>query len=93
MKEQRHTRLFKMGCEACKRYYRTETRLRALSAYLKETDFAIAELKNTLLARYKHVSNQTSEKKITMEEAIRFGVKYNINPQKFFRLLKAVNKL
>lgn len=56
---QRHTHLFKMACEACRRHYSIEMILRELSDYLKLTDFPPEELKKVLQSGYEKVINQS----------------------------------
>nr|WP_268741527.1 primase C-terminal domain-containing protein [Bacteroides sp. D2] len=42
--EQRHSNVFKLACEACRRHYPQESILRELTAFFKHTDFRPKEL-------------------------------------------------
>ncbi len=55
---QRHTHLFKLACEACRRHYPQESILRELTALLKGTDFPAKELKSVLSDGYKQVNGK-----------------------------------
>lgn len=55
----RHSSLFKLACEACRRRYPQEGILRGLTAYFKHTDFPSDELKRVLSSGYKKVSEKS----------------------------------
>ena len=57
---QRHTNLFKLACEACRRRYSQESILRGLTVFFEHTDFRAEELTSVLSSGYKQVNNQTS---------------------------------
>ncbi|HJD75362.1 MAG TPA: primase C-terminal domain-containing protein, partial [Bacteroides reticulotermitis] len=56
----RHSNLFKLACEACRRQYSEKVILRELCTYLEGTDFLLAELKAVLSSGYKQVNTQNS---------------------------------
>lgn len=69
-KGQRHTHLFKMACEACRRHYPEETLLRELTTYSELTDFPIGELKSAFHSGYERVINQQPEAKPTASRPV-----------------------
>ncbi|MEY8687675.1 DUF3987 domain-containing protein [Bacteroides sp. AN502(2024)] len=56
---QRHSNVFKLACEACRRHYPQEDILRELTAFFEHTDFSSEELKSVLSSGYKQVNEQT----------------------------------
>lgn len=56
----RHTHIFKLACEACRRHYSQEVILRQLTTYFEHSDFTPGELKSVLLSGYKTVESQPS---------------------------------
>ena len=56
---QRHTNLFKLSCEACRRNYSEESVLRGISAYFKHTDFPEEEIKAVLHSGYERVNEKS----------------------------------
>ena len=57
---QRHSNVFKLACEACRRHYPQESILRGLTVFFEHTDFRAEELTSVLSSGYKQVNNQTS---------------------------------
>lgn len=57
---QRHSNLFKLACEACRRHYPQESILRELTAFFAHTDFPSGELTSVLSSGYKQVIEKTS---------------------------------
>lgn len=57
---QRHSNVFKLACEACRRHYPQESILRGLTVFFEHTDFRAEELISVLSSGYKQVNNQTS---------------------------------
>lgn len=57
---QRHTNLFKLSCEACRRHYPQKSILRELTAYFEHTDFSSGEITSVLSSGYKKVTGQSS---------------------------------
>lgn len=60
---QRHTHIFKLACEACRRHYPAEQILRELTAYLRNTNFPLAETKSILSSVYEKISNTSAASK------------------------------
>ena len=56
---QRHSNVFKLACEACRRHYPQESILRELTAFFEHTDFRPEELTSVLLSGYKQVNEHT----------------------------------
>ena len=56
---QRHSNIFKLACEACRRHYPQESILRELTAFFEHTDFRPEELTSVLLSGYKQVNEHT----------------------------------
>lgn len=67
---QRHTNLFKLACEACRRGYPQESILRGITRYFVGTDFSLAEIINTLKSSYQQVESSSSIPKTTNGSAI-----------------------
>ena len=57
---QRHSNVFKLACEACRRHYPQESILRGLTIFFEHTDFPSGELMSALSSGYKQVNEQTS---------------------------------
>ena len=57
---QRHSNVFKLACEACRRHYPQESILCGLTVFFEHTDFRAEELTSVLSSGYKQVNNQTS---------------------------------
>lgn len=55
----RHSHLFKLACEACRRRYPQESILRELTTFFEHTDFPAEELKSVLSDGYKQVNEKT----------------------------------
>ena len=53
---QRHSNVFKLACEACRRHYPQESILRELTAFFEHTDFRPEELTSVLSSGYKQVN-------------------------------------
>lgn len=53
---QRHSNVFKLACEACRRHYPQESILRKLTAFFEHTDFRSEELTSVLSSGYKQVN-------------------------------------
>lgn len=53
---QRHSNIFKLACEACRRHYPQESILRELTAFFEHTDFRPEELTSVLSSGYKQVN-------------------------------------
>jgi len=56
---QRHSNVFKLACEACRRHYPQESILRELTPFFEHTDFRPEELTSVLLSGYKQVNEHT----------------------------------
>ncbi len=56
---QRHSHLFKLACEACRRHYPQESILRELTTFFEHTDFPAQELKSVISDGYKQVNGKT----------------------------------
>lgn len=57
---QRHSNVFKLACEACRRHYPQESILRGLTAFFEHTDFSSEELMSVLSSGYKQVNEHAS---------------------------------
>ena len=53
---QRHSNVFKLACEACRRHYPQKSILRELTAFFEHTDFRPEELTSVLSSGYKQVN-------------------------------------
>ena len=53
---QRHSNVFKLACEACRRHYPQKSILRELSLFFEHTDFRSEELTKVLSSGYKQVN-------------------------------------
>ena len=53
---QRHSNVFKLACEACRRHYPQESILRELTEFFEHTDFRPEELTSVLSSGYKQVN-------------------------------------
>ena len=53
---QRHSNVFKLACEACRRHYPQKSILRELTAFFEHTDFSPEELTSVLSSGYKQVN-------------------------------------
>lgn len=58
---QRHTNLFKLACEACKRHYPMESILREVKQYMKLTDFPDKELRSVFKSGYEYIIKQANQ--------------------------------
>ncbi|WP_294553660.1 DUF3987 domain-containing protein [uncultured Bacteroides sp.] len=58
---QRHSNLFKLACEACRRHYPQKNILRELTSYFEHTDFPSAEISSVLSSGYKKVAEQSAD--------------------------------
>lgn len=56
---QRHSHLFKLACEACRRSYPQGSILRELTQFFEHTDFPAEELRSVLSDGYKQVNEKT----------------------------------
>ncbi|MFV0587844.1 DUF3987 domain-containing protein [Bacteroides reticulotermitis] len=54
----RHTNLFKLACEACRRHYSEKAILRELCTHLEGTNFPMSELKAVLSSGFKEVNSK-----------------------------------
>ncbi len=61
-KGQRHTNLFKLSCEACKRGYAEKDILREIGPLLEKTNFPEDELTKTLSSGYKYIKQHPTPK-------------------------------
>ena len=56
LQDQRHSNVFKLACEACRRHYPQKSILRELSLFFEHTDFRSEELTKVLSSGYKQVN-------------------------------------
>lgn len=54
---QRHTNLFKLACEACRRRYSQESILRGITVYFEHSDFPAQEIRSILQSGYQKVTS------------------------------------
>lgn len=59
---QRHSHLFKLACEACRRHYPQKGLLRELTSYFEHTDFPTSEIISVLSSGYKKVAEESTGK-------------------------------
>lgn len=57
---QRHTNLFKLACEACRRRYSQESILRGITVYFERSDFPAQEIRSILQSGYQKVTSTPS---------------------------------
>lgn len=57
---QRHTNLFKLACEACRRRYSQESILRGITVYFEHSDFPAQEIRSILQSGYQKVTSTPS---------------------------------
>lgn len=57
---QRHTNLFKLACEACRRRYPQESVIRGISAYFEHSDFTNREINSIISSGYQTVASTPS---------------------------------
>ena len=77
---QRHSNVFKLACEACRRHYPQESILRELTAFFEHTDFRPEELTSVLSSGYKqvneHAFTSTSANEPSFQKDIRTKIPY-----------------
>ncbi|MDD3040110.1 DUF3987 domain-containing protein [Bacteroides sp.] len=67
---QRHTNLFKLACEACRRGYPHESILREIKPFIEQSNFPIKELENTLSSGYQKVGSLPLKQNPTAESSL-----------------------
>lgn len=67
---QRHTNLFKLACEACRRGYPQKSIFRRIAPHFEGTDFSLAEINSVLKSSYQQVESSPSISKTTNGSAI-----------------------
>lgn len=66
---QRHTNLFKLACEACRRGYPQESIFRGITPHFDGTDFPLLEIKSVLSSGYQKVESSPSSSTATAVSA------------------------